>query len=131
MNYINIVYVLGIIGVINTIYLSYHTLTKKPVWCLFFPEEWCKKVQYSSWSRTFGIPKTFAGLGIYSLLIVLTYLFSSGSISFAPVQYLIYFGFAFSMYFLGIQAFVLRAFCTWCVLSAIDFTLLLLVTIYL
>jgi uncharacterized membrane protein len=51
-------------------------------------------------------------------------LFISGSISFTPIFWLVVFGFAFSMYFLFIQAFVLRAFCTWCVISIVEFTLL-------
>src|SRR3989344_2880812 len=100
MTYISAIYILGIIGILNTIYLSYHTITKKPVLCLFFPEEWCRKVQYSSWSRTFGIPNSFAGFGIYSLLLILTILHASGYVSVTPIQWLIYVGFAFSMYFL-------------------------------
>jgi uncharacterized membrane protein len=131
MDYLDILYILGVIGVANTLYLSYHTISKRPVWCLLFPEEWCRKVQYSSWSRTLGVPNSFAGLAIYSLLVVLTYLHAKGSVALAPIQWLIYLGFAFSMYFLFIQGFVLRAFCTWCVLSAADFTLLLLTIIYL
>lgn len=131
MDYTTVIFVLGGIGVLNTLYLSYHTITKKPVLCLFFPEEWCHKVQHSTWSRTLGIPNSFAGLGIYTLLLALTYIHASGQMSADPIKWLIYFGFAFSMYFLFIQAFVLRAFCTWCVLSAVEFTLLLLTTIYL
>jgi uncharacterized membrane protein len=131
MDYITIIYALGIIGVINTIYLSYHTITKKPVLCLFFPEEWCRKVQYSSWSRTFGIPNSFAGFVIYSVLLILTYMHATDEIAIAPIQWLIYVGFAFSMYFLLVQAVILKAFCTWCVLSAVEFTLLLLTVIYL
>ncbi len=124
MTYTYWIYILGLIGVLNTLYLSYHAITKTPVWCLFFPEEWCQKVQHSSWSKTLGIPNPYLGFGIYVLLIVLTYLYSQGQLGFAPLQWLVYIGFAFSMYFLFIQMFVLRAFCTWCVLSAVDFTLL-------
>ena len=36
------------------------------------------------------------------------------------------FGFIFSLYFTYVQAFVLRAFCTWCVISALNFTLMML-----
>ena len=31
------------------------------------------------------------------------------------------FGFAVSLYFPYVQAFILRAFCTWCVISSLDF----------
>lgn len=120
---------LCVVGIINTIYLSYHTFTQKPVKCIFFPAEWCYKVQFSSYSKTFGIPNSFAGFGIYSLLLILIILFVKGTISFAPIVWLVSFGFAFSMYFLAVQAFVLRAFCTWCVLSAVEFTLLLVIVL--
>lgn len=115
------------IGILNTIYLSYHSITKKPVKCLFFPEEWCRTVQYSPWSRTLGIPNSFAGLGFYSAIFVLTLLSAQGIVPLWPIQVIIVIGFLFSLYFTFIQAFVLKAFCTWCVLSAIDFTALLLV----
>ncbi len=119
-----IVLVLSILGIFNTLYLSAHAISKKPVRCLWFPEEWCAKVQYSKFSRTLGIPNAFAGLGMYIAILILTLLFAAGTISFTPIFWLVVFGFAFSMYFLFIQAFVLRAFCTWCVISIIEFTLL-------
>lgn len=115
------------IGILNTLYLSYHSITKKPVRCLFFPEEWCRTVQYSPWSRTMGIPNSFAGFGFYSVIFVLTILFAQGIIAFWLIQAIIVIGFLFSLYFTFIQAFVLKAFCTWCVLSALDFTALLLI----
>jgi uncharacterized membrane protein len=34
------------------------------------------------------------------------------------------------MYFTWVQAFVLRAFCTWCVVSAINFTVMFLVVLF-
>jgi len=99
MNYISVIYVLGAIGVLNTIYLSYHTITKRPVWCLFFPEEWCRKVQQSPYSRTLGVPNSFAGFGIYAAILILTFMHAAGSVSFTPIAWVIYLGFAFSMYF--------------------------------
>ncbi len=130
-NYILVILVLSVLGVINTLYLSAHVFSKKPVKCLWFPPEWCQKVQYSSYSKTFGIPNPFAGLGMYVAILVLTLFFAAGSIPFAPIFWIIVIGFLFSMYFLGIQAFVLHAFCTWCVVSAVEFTLLFLTIIYL
>lgn len=129
--YLTMILVLGVIGLINTIYLSYHTITKEPVKCLFFPEEWCRKVQYSSYSRTFGIPNSFAGFFIYLAIIILTLAFTAGATPFAPVVWIIVIGLLFSVYFLFIQAFVLRAFCTWCVVSAVEFILLTLIIVFL
>ncbi|MEK9173413.1 MAG: vitamin K epoxide reductase family protein [Patescibacteria group bacterium] len=122
---------LSLIGVINTSYLSYHAYKKTPVKCLFFPPEWCLKVQQSKFSRTLGVPNAYAGLGMYLALLILSLMFVSGAITdFTPISGIIWIGFLFSMYFTFIQAFVLRAFCTWCVVSAIEFTLLLLTTLF-
>jgi uncharacterized membrane protein len=81
-------------------------------------------VQYSKQSKTLGIPNSFAGFAMYSAILVLTYLSSQGSVDFDWVKGIVTFGFVFSMYFTFVQAFVLRAFCTWCVVSAINFTIM-------
>lgn len=57
-----IFYVFSVIGLADTLYLSYHTVTKTDVACWFFPKEWCQKVQYSRFSRTLGIPNAYLGL---------------------------------------------------------------------
>lgn len=119
------------IGVLNTIYLSYHAITKTPVKCIFFPDEWCHKVQMSSYSRMFGIPNAFMGFAMYAGILVFSLLYASDVTPFWPVTVLILMGFLFSMYFSYIQASVLKAWCTWCVLSAIDFTLLVIALILL
>ncbi len=122
--------ILCVIGIINTSYLSYHSYTQRPVKCIFFPSEWCQKVQQSKFSRTLGFPNSYAGLGMYCFLLVLSILFALNILHvFWPIAVVIYFGFIFSMYFTFIQAFVLRAFCTWCVVSAIEFTLLLIIVL--
>lgn len=121
---------LSAIGIINTIYLIYHSVKKTPVKCIFFPSEWCEKVQASKYSRTFGIKNSVAGLGMYSGLLILSILLYTAVLNVVwPIQALVWIGFLFSTYFLFIQGFVLKAFCTWCVLSAIEFSLLFLVII--
>ncbi len=127
MNYINILYVFGFIGVIDTLYLIYHKVRGTEVACIFFPPEWCYKVQHSPQSKTFGIPNSLAGFVMYVLILVLTYLYAAGSIAFWPIQVIVAFGFLFSMYFTYVQAFVLRAFCTWCVVSTINFTVMAII----
>ena len=126
MNIINILYVCGVIGIIDTVYLIYHKIKGTDVHCPFFPKEWCRTVQYSSYSTTMGIPNSVAGFGMYLVILCLTYLYVGGSIAFWPIQAIITFGFLFSMYFTYIQAFVLKAFCTWCVVSALNFTVMFL-----
>ena len=122
-----IVAVFAGIGVLDTLYLSYHAITKREVVCWWFPKEWCRRVQYSPHSKTLGIPNPFLGLGMYIAILILLAKFSGGDAPFWLLQAVVAFGFAFSLYFTYIQAFVLRAFCTWCVISAVNFTVMFLV----
>ena len=126
MNTVEILYVFGSIGVLDTLYLIYHKLRGTEVSCLFFPKEWCYKVQHSPQNKTFGIPNSFAGFGMYVSVLLLTVFYANGSIAFWPIQAIVTLGFLFSMYFIYVQAFVLRAFCTWCVVSVINFTIMFL-----
>lgn len=119
--YLQIIYIFSILGILDTVYLSYHAFTKTPVKCLFFPDEWCAKVQFSKFSKIFGIPNPFLGLLMYVAILILASLFAAGSVPFLWLQLIIGFGFLFSLYFTIIQAFVLKAWCTWCVVSAINF----------
>ena len=92
--------ILGGIGVLNTIYLSYHAIRKTYVKCLFFPEESCRKVQESKYSKTMGIPNGFLGFGMYALIFVLALLYHYGAVAtFVPALALIFIGFLFSLYF--------------------------------
>ena len=120
-----LLYVFGCIGVLDTLYLIYHKIRGTDVYCLFFPKEWCYKVQHSPQSKTFGIPNSYLGFIMYVLILLMTYLYAHTMLALWPIQAIVTFGFLFSMYFLYIQAFVLRAFCTWCVVSAINFTVMM------
>ncbi len=111
------------LGILDTLYLIYHNLRGTDVACFFFPKEWCQKVQYSKQSKTFGIPNAYLGFCMYVSILLLTLGIANGlAIPFWIVQAIVAFGFLFSAYFTYVQAFVLEAFCTWCVVSAINFT---------
>ncbi|HXF44411.1 MAG TPA: vitamin K epoxide reductase family protein [Candidatus Paceibacterota bacterium] len=114
-------YVFGTIGVLDTLYLIYHKVRGTDVACPFFPKEWCRAVQYSPQSKTFGIPNSVAGFGMYVAILILTRLYTAGTAPFWPIQVIVTIGFLFSLYFTYVQAFVLKAFCTWCVVSALNF----------
>lgn len=124
MSTVTILYVFGIIGVLDTLYLIYHKMRGTEVACFFFPKEWCYKVQHAPQSKTFGIPNSISGFFIYLAILILTFLYAGGLNVFLPIQILVGIGFLFSLYFLYVQGFVLRAFCTWCVLSFLNFTVM-------
>lgn len=124
---ISLFFIIIIIGLVNTIYLSFHAIRGTSVYCLGFPDEWCKKVQYSTYSKTFGIPNPYLGLGMLLAILIFTILYHFQDGSILPIHFLVSFGFLFSLYFSYIQSFVIKAYCTWCIVSAIVFTLLFIV----
>lgn len=65
---------------------------------------------------------------MYLAILALSLMLVNGSVSLAPIQVIVAIGFLFSLYFIYVQGFVLRAFCTWCVVSAINFTVLAVAT---
>jgi uncharacterized membrane protein len=123
MEALNIIIIFTIcVGIANTMYLSFHAIDGSNVYCLGFPDEWCKKVQYSPYSRTFGIKNPYLGLGMLLVIAVLYWAWQDGILDYYYYFGLVTFGFLFSCYFLYIQAAVIKAFCTWCVLSFLVFT---------
>jgi len=114
--------VLSLIGIADASYISYHAYTGKAVKCLFFPKKWCKKVQYSKYSKTLGIPNGYLGVALYSLIFITTLLFMGEVIAFWPIATLLVIGFLFSVYFTAIQLFALNAFCVYCIISAVNLT---------
>ena len=119
-----LIYIFASLGLLDTIYLIYHSINKTDVYCLFFPKKWCQKVQHSKYSKTFGVPNGYWGFIMYALVLVFFTLFTADKVPYWPLQAVVGVEFLFSTYFLYIQGFVLRAFCTWCVLSAINFSVL-------
>lgn len=119
------------IGIFDTLYISYHASTGKPVKCWFFPEKWCKKVQYSKYSNTMGIPNGYLGFVLYSAILILTGFFMFTTMPFWPIIFLVFTGFLFALYFTILQAFVLRAFCIYCLISAVNFTAMFLAIVLL
>ncbi len=120
----NIIYIFSIIGILDTIYLIYNKINNTNVACPFFPKEWCYKVQHSKYSKTFGIPNSILGLIMYIAILIMTIAYSMGLLSIIPIIFIICFGLLFSFYFLYIQKYILKAYCTWCVLSFINFLMM-------
>jgi len=117
------------VGILNTLYLSYHAVRGTLVACIGFPAEWCEKVQKSKYSKTFGIPNPYLGLAMLTVILVLTIMHLNGTIPFWIPGAIIIFGFAFSVYFLYIQAAIIKAYCTWCVVSFAVFLLLFVIAL--
>ena len=89
----------------------------------------CHSVVNSDYSKIFGIPVELLGMGYYAL-IALAYLLSIFVILPATLHTIFFIfsklAFLFSLYLIGVQIFVLKKGCSWCIVSAILSTLILL-----
>jgi uncharacterized membrane protein len=124
--------VASILGLIDAGYLSYSKLNSVNLVCSKALGD-CNSVNASQWSTLAGIP--IAYLGFASYVAILFLLFFGKKIKFlAPyTDYLFFFitlvGFLFSAYLTYIEAFVLKTFCQWCVVSALMMTILFSVSV--
>ncbi len=82
----------------------------------------CETVQTSRYASLLGAPVALLGLISYVLIFILLRL--PGERSLLAGYALTLIAFAFSMYLTYRELFTIHAICTWCVLSAIVFTLL-------
>lgn len=119
---LTILAVCGAVGIADTAYLLWHAFRGTDVACIGFPKAWCRKVQYTPWAVTFGVPNSVWGFLMYSVILGLV--LAQPFAPFWPVRALVLIGFAFSLYFTYVQAVILRALCTWCVISALNFTVM-------
>jgi uncharacterized membrane protein len=85
----------------------------------------CETVQTSSYASLLGIP--VALLGLISYVLVLASLRIRGETPLLGGYALTLIAFAFSVYLTYREVFTIHAICTWCVSSAIIFTLLAIV----
>lgn len=82
----------------------------------------CHTVQASKWSSFFGIPTPLYGVAFYATLAILVALRKD-----QLVRYITVIGFIVSAYLSYLEAFVIEAWCLWCVGSAVIATLAMIV----
>lgn len=122
-----IIAVLALIGVlISTYMLLYHIGVIGSILC---GTGGCERVQNSPWAEFYGIPVPLLGLLGYGGLLVLAMLgiqprFTTDGRLAALLLFGGFVGFAFSMYLTYLEAFVIHAWCRWCIASAVLATLL-------
>lgn len=121
---------LSLLGIADSIYLfSYKINLLKTLVCTFGE---CDRVNSSPYAMIGPIPVSFFGIVGYTVILLIT-LWSLNKTE--RLWRLIVFlmslvGFAFSVYLTALEAFVIRAFCQWCVISAIIMTLIFLIAAY-
>lgn len=94
----------------------------------------CETVQASPWSVFFGVPVPLIGLIGYALILTVAVAgvqpaFVGDRRVAAALIGLSAIAFLFSVYLSGVEAFLIGAWCRWCIASAVVSTLLLLVSL--
>jgi uncharacterized membrane protein len=122
---------LAVIGLIDTIYLSYVKIAHAEVFC--GGSRACDTVNTSPYSEIGGIPIAYLGLVANLIILGLLILESRGEFwrQYSPV---IVFGMTlagviYSMYLTYIEIAVLRAICPYCVVNAVVMVLLFVVSL--
>ncbi len=117
----NILYVLGAFGVgglIDALYLYSKSITGSPLSCSLI--KGCNIVAASSYSKVFGVPLSLFGvffyIGVLGLVALSLY---RPTPTLRKLLFMVTIvGVLFSAYFTYLQAFVIQAFCQYCLISA-------------
>jgi uncharacterized membrane protein len=114
---------LTFIGLIDASYVAFHSSEGFLLPCGFAGG--CDQVLSSPYSKLMGIPIAWLGLGFYSIVLAGSLFAIFGfweclKVTFAIVSI----AFLFTLYLFYLQAWVIRAFCDYCLLSAFLITLL-------
>ena len=109
-------FIIVCIGFIDAVYITVERFMNKIPPCSLSS---CETVLNSSYSEILGIPVSLLGAIYYFVLLILfmIYFDKKKEIFLQYAFHLTIFGFLFSLYFLSIQAFVLKAFCQYCLVS--------------
>jgi len=113
----------GLIGFVNATFLTVKKFLGSPLTCYFFGG--CDAVNASSYSYLFGLPLSLYGSVFYLLVVIAAalYLDKKLAVAIKALMILASMGFALSIYFLFLQQFVIKAYCFYCVVSAVSSTI--------
>lgn len=117
-----IISILSLAGFLLARYIHKKKSAKKPLMCPMRTR--CEDVVTSNYSKMFGVPLEIFGMWYYGVFFVLY-----GFFTFFPsahseiIAFMLVLGslgaFVLSLYLICVQAFALRAWCTWCLMSAL------------
>ncbi len=126
------IFILGVCGFLVARHIYRHkNNNKSPLVCPIRFD--CQAVTHSDYSKLFGIPLEILGMTYYAL-ISLAYLFFIITNGVVPlplvglVVFLSFSAFIFSIYLLGVQIFILKKGCSWCIVSALICLLIFILT---
>ncbi len=129
--YVASFFVLCVVGLANAGYLTWKHYQRKPLVCPL--DHKCDVVTESKWSHLIGVRNEVLGLlffigMIFGMIAVLIFSFHASFILFLLFIGTLL-GSLFSLFLLGVQVFVIRDYCFYCMISAL-ITLLLCVNTF-
>lgn len=124
------VVVLGLIGFFDSLYLTLQHFAESSVICNGVSE--CDLVLTSSYASIFGMPTALLGVIYYISITILFSLLLENKLTRHTNKILIItiLGLLFSIWFVYLQAFVINAYCTYCLISALTSTLIFTYSAY-
>lgn len=124
--------ILGFIGLINSIYLFWHSFKKQPLVCPINKYD-CNVVVQSKYNSIFGIKNEILGIVFY-LFVIISALIIFYTPSFVIKIFLTivtFFALGFSVYLLYVQKYLLKNYCFYCIISALVSFLIFLNSLFL
>lgn len=119
-----IAFVFALVGLFISIYLLWvYASPSHPLVCL---GTGCDEVRASRFASFFGVPTPAYGVVFYALLAILMFAEASGRKLHRVVLLLAVIGFVVAAALTAVEAFVIHAWCAWCVGQAIAVTLVLI-----
>ena len=111
--------VLAISGLVDSGYLYWHHIKKKPLICPLNHD--CNAVVESKWGSFFGIKNELWGIGYYMLIIIGALMFFINGNNTIHIFMVVVSNIAllFSLFLVYIQKYVLREYCFYCLISAL------------
>ena len=124
--------ILAVIGFAVSFYLYYAKTYNKKIYCILKHD--CDAVVKSKYGRTFGVENTLFGMLYYLMIIAygITLILDGNLFKGIYVYYFIVGSSAasviYSIYLTGVQAFVLKKWCDYCIISSVA-SILILITL--
>ncbi len=124
--------VLAVLGLIDSAYLTHADVTGSALACGITGLDGCNVVAQSAYSRFWGIPLAEFGLVFYGAVLLLAIIAFTRPTKMVHGLMLLFgvVGAALSLYFMGLQVFVIKALCVYCLGSAVLAVLLLAVAYF-
>jgi uncharacterized membrane protein len=127
-----ILFVLGVIGLLDSAYLAYIKLANATATCGGIGD--CDAVNSSKYAEIFGIPIALFGAGAYIFMLVIIYMEprhnlwrENGPLALFVLTLL---GVLYSAYLTYVEVAILFAICPYCVLSAIILVAMFAISVY-